>query len=222
LELIIAELNAGFGGFQELVRPILRLLFAMLCGAVIGLQRERAGKAAGLRTHILVAAGSTLFIVAGVEGALDAEGVSRVIQGLVTGIGFLGAGAILKRERENDIKGLTTAAGIWMTSAIGVTAGLGRFGVALAATVVTWIVLSVLREIERWGENDRLAAERPERDSAFADRGALSVTDPIERETRDGDHTERDPALHTADHADRPVGAEAEGIARRGPARRVE
>ncbi len=158
LDTIIAELTAGLGGFHELVRPMLRLMVALLCGAVIGMQRERAGKAAGLRTHILVAAGSTLFVIAAVEGGMDSSGLSRVIQGLITGIGFLGAGAILKRERENNIRGLTTAAGIWMTSAIGVTIGLGRFGVAIAATVITWIVLSVLRQIEIWTDtegNDR-------------------------------------------------------------------
>jgi putative Mg2+ transporter-C (MgtC) family protein len=121
---------------------------ATVLGAAIGLERQRAGKAAGLRTHILVAAGSTLFIVAAVEASMNDEGVSRVIQGLVTGIGFLGAGAILKREREKDIRGLTTAAGIWMTAAIGVTVGLGRFGVAVAATAFTWITLSLLTELE--------------------------------------------------------------------------
>jgi putative Mg2+ transporter-C (MgtC) family protein len=145
---VVDELVAGFGAPEELVRPLLRLLIALLCGAVIGLQRERAGKAAGLRTHILVAAGSTLFIVAAVEASMNDEGVSRVIQGLVTGIGFLGAGAILKREREKDIRGLTTAAGIWMTAAIGVTVGLGRFGVAVAATAFTWITLSLLTQLE--------------------------------------------------------------------------
>jgi len=149
---IVAELIAGFGSPSELARPLLRLLIALLCGAVIGMQRERAGKSAGLRTHILVATGSTLFIVGAMETTMSDDAVSRVIQGLITGIGFLGAGAILKREKEQDIRGLTTAAGIWMTAAIGVTVGLGRFGVAVLATAFTWVVLSLLRQLERWTE----------------------------------------------------------------------
>lgn len=147
---IVAELVAGFGSLDELARPLVRLTLALVCGAVIGLQRERAGKSAGLRTHILVATGSTLFIVGALETAMHDDAVSRVVQGLITGIGFLGAGAILKREKEQDIRGLTTAAGIWMTAAIGVSVGLGRFGVAVAATACTWAVLSLLRQLERW------------------------------------------------------------------------
>jgi len=149
---IVAELVAGFGSLDDLARPLVRLTVALICGAVIGLQRERAGKSAGLRTHILVATGSTLFIVGALETAMHADAVSRVVQGLITGIGFLGAGAILKREKEQDIRGLTTAAGIWMTAAIGVSVGLGRFGVALVATVGTWAVLSILRQLERGTE----------------------------------------------------------------------
>lgn len=147
---IVAELVAGFGSLDELARPLVRLALALLCGAVIGLQRERAGKSAGLRTHILVATGSTLFIVGALETSMHDDAVSRVVQGLITGIGFLGAGAILKREKEQDIRGLTTAAGIWMTAAIGVSVGLGRFGVAVAGTACTWAVLSLLRQLERW------------------------------------------------------------------------
>jgi putative Mg2+ transporter-C (MgtC) family protein len=149
---IVAELVAGFGSPDDLARPLVRLAVALICGAVIGLQRERAGKSAGLRTHILVATGSTLFIVGALETSMQDDAVSRVVQGLITGIGFLGAGAILKREKERDIRGLTTAAGIWMTAAIGVSVGLGRFGVALLATVGTWAVLSILRQLERWTE----------------------------------------------------------------------
>jgi putative Mg2+ transporter-C (MgtC) family protein len=152
MDLIVTELAAGVGDVQGLVRSLLRLGVALVCGALIGYQRERVGKAAGLRTHILVASGSALVIVAAVEAGFDESAQSRVIQGLVTGIGFLGAGTILKQEAANTIRGLTTAAGLWMTSAIGLTAGLGRFGTAAAATVFTWGVLSVLQRLER-GEN---------------------------------------------------------------------
>lgn len=79
---------------------------------------------------------------------MSSDGVSRVVQGLATGIGFLGAGAILKLERERAILGLTTSAGIWMTAAIGVAVGLGGLGLALMSTVMAWIVLAVLGRLE--------------------------------------------------------------------------
>ncbi len=116
----------------------------MLLGAVIGYQRERAGKAAGLRTHMLVSMGSALFVLAGAAADMSMEGLSRVIQGLATGIGFIGAGAILKLRAKREIEGLTTAAGIWMTAAAGVAAGLGRIGLAIASVVLTWLVLTAV------------------------------------------------------------------------------
>jgi putative Mg2+ transporter-C (MgtC) family protein len=76
--------------------------------------------------------------------------LSRVIQGLVTGIGFLGAGAILKLEDKREIEGLTTAAGIWMTAAMGLAAGLGRFGLALISVIFAWFVLAVVKKTESW------------------------------------------------------------------------
>lgn len=155
LALIVAELGAGMGPPEQMVRSLLRLTMATLCGAIIGLEREREGKSAGLRTHMLVAAGTALLVVAITEAGADSSDLSRVIQGLVTGIGFLGAGAILKRTTKSDIRGLTTAAGIWMTCAIGVSAGLGRFGVALFGTVFAWVVLSILQQLEvKNGDNN--------------------------------------------------------------------
>lgn len=147
LTLIVAELGAGVGPPEQMVRSLLRLTVAALCGAVIGLERERVGKSAGLRTHMLVATGTATLVVVISEVGADSSDLSRVIQGLVTGIGFLGAGAILKRTT-SDIRGLTTAAGIWMTCAIGVSAGLGRFGIALFGTVFAWVVLSILQQLE--------------------------------------------------------------------------
>jgi putative Mg2+ transporter-C (MgtC) family protein len=92
--------------------------------------------------------GGALFIVAPLEFGMNADGLSRVIQGLVTGIGFLGAGAILKLHEQREIEGLTTAAGIWMTAAIGIAAGLGRWGLALVSTILTWLTLSIIGRIE--------------------------------------------------------------------------
>jgi len=117
----------------------------MLLGAIIGFQRERAGKSAGLRTHMLVAMGSALFVLGGSAAGMAMSDLSRVIQGLATGIGFIGAGAILKRREEPKIEGLTTAAGIWMTAAAGVAAGLGRIGLALLSP---WVILSLVGFIE--------------------------------------------------------------------------
>jgi putative Mg2+ transporter-C (MgtC) family protein len=152
VDLIVNEFATGISDITELVQSMLRLFVAFLCGAAIGWQRERVGKSAGLRTHILVAVGTALAVTASVEADLGGDGLSRVIQGVLTGIGFLGAGAILKREWERDISGLTTAAGVWTTATIGITAGLGRFSTALLATLFTWIVLSLLHRFDTPGE----------------------------------------------------------------------
>ncbi|MGH8249795.1 MAG: MgtC/SapB family protein [Steroidobacteraceae bacterium] len=142
------ELSAGWPPAEQLARVSLRLLAAALFGAIIGIQREQAGKAAGVRTHMLVAMGSALFVIGPLEAEFSREGLSRVIQGIVTGIGFIGGGAILKLRDEREITGLTTAAGILMTSAVGVAAGLGLLGAALFGTVLTWIILAVILRIE--------------------------------------------------------------------------
>jgi putative Mg2+ transporter-C (MgtC) family protein len=122
-----------------------RLLFAAILGGVIGFEREHRGKPAGMRTHMLVAIGAALFvIVAQSPDASSGADVSRVIQGLVAGIGFLGAGTILNAKREEEIKGLTTAASIWLTAAIGVAAGLGREATAVLSTLLAVGVLAAL------------------------------------------------------------------------------
>ena len=147
MEVLWQELTAGLNNFGQLERVLLRVIMATLFGALVGLERERAGKPAGLRTHTLVSLGTAIVVLA-CSTQMSIEGLSRVVQGIVTGIGFLGAGSILKLSQEHDIKGLTTAAGIWMTAAIGVACGLGTLGLALIATVMTLIVLAVLRVIE--------------------------------------------------------------------------
>jgi putative Mg2+ transporter-C (MgtC) family protein len=149
MSLLLDELTASLPTAQETVRVVVRLLAALLAGGVIGFQRETSGKAAGLRTHILVCAGTALFVVAVLNIGMEQDAVSRVIQGLVTGIGFLGAGAILKVETSHQIKGLTTAAGIWMTAALGVTIGLGQLGTAAIGTLLAWCVLAILIKLDR-------------------------------------------------------------------------
>jgi putative Mg2+ transporter-C (MgtC) family protein len=166
MNVVWEELAAGFPEAEAMARITVRLIVAMIFGAVIGIQRERAGKPAGLRTHMLVASGAAVFIIASGEFGMNADSISRVIQGLVTGIGFLGAGAILKLYDKRAVEGLTTAAGIWMTAALGVAVGLGRFGLALVATLLAWMTLSVVRQMEhilnrgaRKSEEDTISSE---------------------------------------------------------------
>ena len=97
---------------------------------------------------MLVSLGGALFIVASSQSGMNSDGISRVIQGLVTGIGFLGAGAILKLREKREVEGLTTAASIWLTAAVGVTVGLGRLGLAMASTLLAWITLSWMSKVE--------------------------------------------------------------------------
>lgn len=144
----LKELSIGLPDTSEIARVTIRLVAAALLGAVIGIQRQRSGKAAGLRTHMLVALGSALFVVASLQFGMSSSDLSHVIQGLATGIGFIGGGAILKLSREHEITGLTTAASIWLTAAVGVAVGMGRWGSAALSVVLTWIILAVIGEIE--------------------------------------------------------------------------
>jgi putative Mg2+ transporter-C (MgtC) family protein len=128
---------------------IVRMVFAALLGGVVGFDRERRGKEAGLRTHMLVALGAALFVIVPQQaGMTDAE-LSRVIQGVAAGIGFIGGGAILKLSEQGQVKGLTTAAGIWVTAALGLAAGYGRIGTAVLATLLGIGILTVLGWYER-------------------------------------------------------------------------
>jgi putative Mg2+ transporter-C (MgtC) family protein len=142
------ELVSGLPDSIQLAHAIIRLVAAVILGGIIGIEREWKGKPAGLRTHILVTLGTALFVLACSASGMNFDGLSRVVQGLTTGIGFLGGGAILKLTAERDVQGLTTAAGIWMTAAVGVTVGLGGLGLALLATILTIIVLTVLGKVE--------------------------------------------------------------------------
>lgn len=160
MDIIWEELTSGLTDLRQLVHVLIRLLAATLLGAAIGVQRQRAGKPAGLRTHILVTLGTAVFVMASAGVGMSLEGQSRVIQGIVTGIGFIGAGSILTLSEERDIQGLTTAAGIWMTAAIGVAVGLGSLGVALLSTLFTLTILSIARSFEpRREERRALKAE---------------------------------------------------------------
>jgi len=119
---------------------VLRLLLATALGAIIGYQRERAGKPAGLRTHVLICTGAALFTVASLYGFGAVADPARVAAGIVAGIGFLGAGAIIHREG-GLVAGLTTAATIWAVAAIGLAAGAGLYLVSAVTTILVSIVL---------------------------------------------------------------------------------
>ena len=107
----------------QAVQLALRLLIAAVLGGLIGRDRERSGKAAGVRTHLLVAVGAAAFVAVPQQAGASPADVTRVIQGLVAGIGFLGAGCIWKDDTEGRVEGLTTAAGLWLTAAVGAAAG---------------------------------------------------------------------------------------------------
>lgn len=154
MEVFWEELTAGLPNSRQLAHVMIRLIAAAILGAVIGIQREKVGKPAGLRTHILVTLGTTVFIVACNGYGMSSDGLSRVIQGIITGIGFIGAGSILKLDKERDIKGLTTSAGIWIAAGIGVAVGLGALGLALIATLLAFIILTFFGSIEKKYNND--------------------------------------------------------------------
>jgi putative Mg2+ transporter-C (MgtC) family protein len=117
----------------------LRLLLAAALGAIVGYQRERAGKPAGLRTHTLICVGAALFTIASIYGFSGAS-PAQVAAGIVAGIGFLGAGAIFHREA-GIVQGLTTAATIWAVAAIGLAAGAGLYLISTITTAVVMIIL---------------------------------------------------------------------------------
>lgn len=136
---------SDLGDASDITRVCVRLLVALALGALLGYERESVGASAGLRTHMLVSLGSALFVLVPLQAGMSLEDLSRVVQGVTAGIGFLGAGAILKLHDENQIKGLTTAAGVWLTSATGVAAGMGLEATAVLSAFLAWIVLSMLR-----------------------------------------------------------------------------
>jgi putative Mg2+ transporter-C (MgtC) family protein len=149
MNILWEELTAGLTNQDHFLRIIIRLLAAILLGGLIGLQREKVGKPAGLRTHTLVCLGTTVVLLSCSAASMSLEANSRVVQGIVTGIGFIGAGSILKLSEEHLIRGLTTSASIWTTAAVGITVGLGRIGIGLLTAVLTVLILALLGALER-------------------------------------------------------------------------
>lgn len=132
----------------ELVRLVSRLASAAVLGSIVGVEREMHGMEAGLRTHMLVALGAALFVLVPVADNGNAADLAQVVKGVASGIGFIGAGAILKLAAEREIKGLTTAASIWLTAAVGLAAGAGQMWSALISVLLSLFILAVLGRIE--------------------------------------------------------------------------
>jgi putative Mg2+ transporter-C (MgtC) family protein len=135
-------------GPQQAMVVMVRLVTAGVLGGLLGGERQSEGKPAGLRTHMLVALGAALFVVAPYQAGLAEGDIGRIIQGVAAGIGFIGAGTILKLTEREEIKGLTTAASIWLTAAIGIAAGVGPLWVPLVCAACAWVILSVLGKLE--------------------------------------------------------------------------
>lgn len=131
----------------QVTRVTLRLVIAAILGGVLGYERERKGKAAGMRTYMLVAIGAALFVMVPQQMKVTDVDMTRVFQGLVAGVGFLGAGAIVRVGGQTEVAGLTTAAGIWLTAAIGMAAGVGREATAMLCTVLALIILSLFPKV---------------------------------------------------------------------------
>jgi putative Mg2+ transporter-C (MgtC) family protein len=147
---------ADIGDARQLTQITVRLLMAAVLGGILGFECQQKGKAAGVRTHMLVALGAALFVLVPQMTGSQADALSRVVQGIVAGIGFLGVGTILKRNAgdEAHVKGLTTAAGLWMTAAIGVSTGLGREATAVLSTLLALVVFSVMPRVVRLLERE--------------------------------------------------------------------
>lgn len=150
LDSVQSEFLHGLPDKAHLARVIVRLSMALCLGGLIGFERQKEGKAAGMRTHMLVSLGAALFVLVPLEAGMKVADLSRVIQGLAAGIGFLGAGTIVKLSDSAEVKGLTSAASIWVTAAVGMAAGSGWFWPAVISVMLGWIVLSVLHHVERF------------------------------------------------------------------------
>jgi len=129
---------------STMTRIVVRLVLAAILGGIIGYERELKARSAGVRTHMLVAVGAALFVLGPLQSGMQISDLSRVVQGIVQGVGFLGAGAIIIRAGQHKVEGLTTAANIWATAGIGVVVGLGLEATAVLSTVIVLTILAVV------------------------------------------------------------------------------
>jgi len=147
LEEIWATVVKEFGDIPDastLTLITVRLTVAAVLGGILGYERELKRRSAGVRTHMLVAVGAALFVIGPLQSGMEVAALSRVLQGVIQGIGFLGAGAIMIRSAQRQVEGLTTAASIWATAGIGIIAGLGLEATAVLSTVIVLLILAVV------------------------------------------------------------------------------
>jgi putative Mg2+ transporter-C (MgtC) family protein len=140
MHLVFAPIN--------LAQLSLRLACALLAGAIIGWERETKGKPAGFRTNLLVSFGAALFVLIPIQAGLaqySVDALARVIQGVITGVGFIGAGTILRSPK---VRGLTSAAAIWVSASLGISAACGLWPLSLGGAVIGWLILRVLEMLE--------------------------------------------------------------------------
>ena len=138
----------------SLLDVVLRIGAALLVGALVGLNRELRDKPAGLKTHTLVSLGAAVLTLVSISfeasaSVQDGAAVARVVQGIITGIGFIGGGVILRNESRQTIQGLTTAATIWIAACLGIACGAGQWVIALATTIAVLVVLLLGEPLER-------------------------------------------------------------------------
>jgi putative Mg2+ transporter-C (MgtC) family protein len=179
---LLAEIFPHVLDPSHVLRTVVRLVVAGILGGFIGLEREEEQKWAGLRTHMLVALGAALLVLLPEEMDMDASAVSRVIQGIVTGIGFIGGGVIFKLTQPPEVKGLTSAASIWVTAAVGVAAGLGAVWPAVLTVGSAWLIL---RTFQGWKHGSR-AAGRDDRRARWPNRRRPGVCRRSARGNRPG------------------------------------
>ncbi len=159
---IVSEFS-DIGDWSTTTRIALRLVLAAVLGGILGYERELKSRAAGVRTHMLVAVGSALFVIGPLESGMLLSDMSRVLQGIIQGIGFLGAGAIIVRSARHKVEGLTTAANIWATAGIGVVAGLGLEATAVLSTLIVLIILAIVPNTKSGQNHPDAAGEERQR-----------------------------------------------------------
>jgi putative Mg2+ transporter-C (MgtC) family protein len=144
MEQFWTELQSELPSTYELLSVPFRLCLAAVLAAIPGFQRERLGQAAGLRTHMMVSVGAAIFVMAALEAGASMGDTTRVVQGLATGIGFVGAGAIMKSKENHEVHGLTTASSIWLTAGLGTAVGMGRVWLPVVGSILAVVILSLV------------------------------------------------------------------------------
>ncbi len=151
------EVAASLPDSVETARILVRLLVAGALGGILGFQRAHVGKAAGVRTHMLVTLGAAIVVLLPHLTGMSTADVSRIIQGILTGVGFIGGGVILKMSEQHQIVGITTAASIWLAAILGIVTGAGRLGLAVVGAILALVILSFFG----WLEGEILGRHEP-------------------------------------------------------------